>query len=275
MKYHKVCNSNKLSVGDMIEKIKKQWFLIGLVLVCGSVILDPTSVLEMIGRAVKDMNGPSVMIFLIFIISGLMLDSEQIHSGIRDIRATASALVVILVFSPVVALCYSILPLDPSILIGLFIVSVMPTTLSSGVVMTRTAGGNMANALFVTVVSNCIAIFTIPIALDLLLSMVNLDIPLVIDKSAIILKLCVLVLLPLMIGLFIKSVVLKQKDMEKLKLQMINQLLILSILFFQGIGMTQSCGNVPVHQQVNNMMAHTDDKSQTEFIKIGDLNHNR
>jgi len=215
----------------MLEKIKKQWFLIGLVIVFVSVILDSSRSLETAGRILKDLNGPQVMIFLIFVISGLMLDVEQIRSGVRDARATGIALLIIMILAPMAAWLLSYLPLQPGIIIGLFIVSVMPTTLSSGVVMTQAAGGNMAHALFVTIVSNIMAIFSIPIVLSLLLSALEMEKTLLVDKSGILLKLVVLVLLPLLCGLFLKIKVFSGFDPGRYRLQWINQALILSIVF--------------------------------------------
>ena len=49
----------------------------------------------------------------------------------------------------------------------------MPTTLSSGVVMTGAAGGNMAQALVITIMANGLAVFTIPVVLSLLLRLIG------------------------------------------------------------------------------------------------------
>ncbi len=215
----------------MVENIKKQWFLMGLVLVFAAVVWDPTRVLERLGNGIKAHYGPEIMIVVIFILSGLMLDSEQIKSGIRDLKATAASLFLILAAAPFLAWSMTFYPMDTGLAVGLFIVSVMPTTLSSGVVMTKTAGGNMAHALFVTVVSNCIAIFSIPVVLSWLMSTLDIQTQMTIDKGRIIFKLLILVLLPLLTGMGMKSTLLKNKNLGKYRLQVINQVMILSIVF--------------------------------------------
>ena len=172
----------------MLKKIKTQWFLLALIAISVLVAVDSSHMLEQIGIAIKTWDGPEIIIFLIFIVSGLMLDGEQIRSGIRDTKATALALFTILVVAPAIAWLIALFPLDTGVVIGLFIVSVMPTTLSSGVVMTRTAGGNMAHALFVTVISNIIAIFSIPLVLSFLLSTQGMYAVLAIDKEKILVK---------------------------------------------------------------------------------------
>ena len=215
----------------MIQKIKKQWFLLSLVLIFAAVILDRSNSLSKIGIVLKNHHGPETIIFLIFIISGLLIESDQIREGVKDIQSTLLSLAVIIVFAPITAGLISVLPFETGVVIGLFIVAVMPSTLSSGVVMTGTAGGNMAHALFVTIISNFIAIFSIPFILTMLLSLQNLEKELVIDQGAIIIKLAFLVLVPLLIGICAKAKLFKARYLGKFKLQIINQCLIITIVF--------------------------------------------
>ncbi len=223
----------------MIQKIKQQWFLLGLILVSFSVILDSSNTLSDIGIRLKNNSGPEIMICLIFFISGLMIEVYQIQAGIKDTKATLLALIVIVVFSPLVAMLFTVFPLETGALIGLFIVAVMPTTLSSGVVMTRAAGGNMAHALFVTISSNFLGIFTIPFILSFLLSFLDQGKELVIDQKAIMMKLILLVLLPFIIGICMKIVINKRQQLNTNKLQLINQLMIISIVFMSLSGAKQ------------------------------------
>ena len=67
--------------------------------------------------------------------------------GLMDIKGIIAALIIIFLVAPVIGVCLGRLPLDTGVIIGIFLVAVMPTTLSSGVVMTGAAGGNMAQAL--------------------------------------------------------------------------------------------------------------------------------
>lgn len=223
----------------MMEKIKKQWFLLSLVLVSLAVIFDRSDILAKIGIALKDNHGPEVMIFLIFIFSGLLIDSDQVNAGIRDVKSTVLSLAVIIVFAPLAALLLSLFPLETGVAIGLFIVAVMPTTLSSGIVMTGIAGGNMAHALFVTILSNCIAIFSIPVVLSILLPFLGQEKDLAIDQGAIIIKLILLVLFPLMIGMVAKAKLLYSSQPGKFKFQVINQFMILGIVFISLAGAKQ------------------------------------
>jgi sodium/bile acid cotransporter 7 len=223
----------------MIEIIKKQWFLLGLFLVFLLVIFDKTGTIAQAGIFLKNHNGSSFMIFAIFLLSGLIIEVEQIRDGIKDVKATAAAIGIILIIAPLAAFSLSFIPMETGVVLGLFLVAVMPTTLSSGVVMTGQAGGNMAHALFVTILSNCIAIISIPIILPGLLLSLQLETDLQIDQKAIFIKLLVLVLMPLLAGLVLKKVILRIRPAQKKRFSIINQCMIISIVYMSLSGARQ------------------------------------
>lgn len=220
----------------ILQVLKKQWFLVALVVVFAVVLLDGTLTLAQAGIFIKSHGGASLLIFCIFLSSGLIIEVDQITAGIRDVRATLAALVIIVVVAPLAAVGLARDFLETGVVLGLFLVSVMPTTLSSGVVMTGQAGGNIAHALFVTILSNCVAIISIPVVLPLMLGPLAMDTPLAIDQRAIFVKLVLLVLLPLCIGLIAKRVGLTIQTPVKKRLGMLNQCIILTIVFMSLCG---------------------------------------
>ncbi|MCK5164300.1 MAG: bile acid:sodium symporter [Desulfobacula sp.] len=223
----------------MIQKIKKQWFLFSLIFIFVIVIFDQSNTLAKIGMILKDNHSPEIMIFFIFIFSGLLIESDQIRAGIKDIKSTLLALAVIIVFAPIAAWVLCLFPVETGVAIGLFIVAAMPTTLSSGIVMTGAAGGNMAHALFVTILSNFIGIFSVPVILSLFLSFLHQEKELVIDQGAIIIKLILIVLFPLLIGIVAKAKVFTADQLGKFKLQIINQCMIIGVVFIALAGAKQ------------------------------------
>lgn len=220
----------------MTAKLKNQWFLAGLVLIFSGVVLDSTGSLARAGMFLKSHHGSSLMIVLIFLVSGMIIETHQIRAGVRDFRSTAAALVMIVLAAPILAFCLSRLPLETGVALGLFLVAVMPTTLSSGVVMTGRAGGNIAHALFVTIVSNCIAIVSIPAILPLLIRSFNVETDLFIDRKAIFLKLVLFVLLPLITGMFLKRQFQGITPGRKKLLGTLNQLCVLVIVYMSLSG---------------------------------------
>ncbi len=215
----------------MIRAIKKYWFLIGLVLIFFITLLDVTETVSGLGRWLKARNGPEAVIVLIFFFSGLLLDAEQVRSGLKDVTGTLIALAVIFIISPIIAAVLGLLPMNTGIKIGLFLVAVMPTTLSSGVVMTGASGGNMAHALLITILANIIAVFSIPFSLSLLLSLDGVGGAVSIDKAAIMIKLGCFVLAPLLLGIFVKHPVRRLGFKIGRELNLVNQCCILSIVW--------------------------------------------
>jgi sodium/bile acid cotransporter 7 len=148
-----------------------------------------------------------------------------------DIKVIIAALVMIFLVAPVVGVLFGAIPKDTGIIIGIFLVAVMPTTLSSGVVMTGASGGNMAQALVITILANGFAVFTIPLVLSLLLHLVGGSTAIVIDKLAIMIKLGFYVLLPLCLGLAIKIFTESFTNRFVHGLQLLNQFLVLAIVW--------------------------------------------
>jgi solute carrier family 10 (sodium/bile acid cotransporter), member 7 len=181
--------------------LKQNWFLIALAGICILTLVDATGTLAGMGKWFKSQGGGDVVICTIFFCSGLILKREQIRAGLRDINGAVIAMMIIFTVAPLVAYLIGLLPLDPAVRIGLFLVSVMPTTLSSGVVMTGASGGNMAHALLITVLANSLSIVTIPLSLALLLQTVG-SVP--IDKARMMIQMALLVMLPLVLGLFLR-----------------------------------------------------------------------
>ncbi|KAI3470605.1 hypothetical protein Pfo_027268 [Paulownia fortunei] len=108
-----------------------------------------------------------VSTFGIFIISGLTLRSDEIGAAAEAWPVGLFGLASILLFTPLFSKIILLLKLQPQEFVtGLAIFSCMPTTLSSGVALTRLAGGNSALALAMTVISNLLGILIIPFSIS-------------------------------------------------------------------------------------------------------------
>ncbi|MFS8012293.1 putative sodium bile acid cotransporter, sodium/solute symporter superfamily [Helianthus anomalus] len=112
-----------------------------------------------------------VSAFGIFIISGLTLRSEDISAAAEAWPVGLFGLASILLLTPNLSRIILQLHLQPQEFVtGLALFSCMPTTLSSGVALTRLAGGNAALALAMTVTSSLLAIIILPFSISNLIA---------------------------------------------------------------------------------------------------------
>ena len=213
--------------------MKKYGFLFGLLIIFAGTILDTTETVSGIGRWFKSNHGPNTVIVSIFLFSGLLLNTRQLKAGIEDFKSILIALAVIYIAAPAIAVLFGMAPLSTAVKIGIFLVAVMPTTLSSGVVMTAAAGGNMAQALMITVIANGLSVFVIPVALSSLLILIGDTTAIAIDKSAIMVKIVLFVIVPLFIGIIVKLFDMVDAFARRCssKLQLMNQCLVLLIVW--------------------------------------------
>ena len=189
----------------MVQQLKKNWFMVGLLATTIITVADPTGSIAAPGLWLKEHRGPDLIIILIFLFSGMALNTSQVRDGVKDVQGTLLALAIIFVVAPLIALPFSLLALPPGFLLGIYLVAVMPTTLSSGVVMTQAAGGNMAHALLITILANTSAVVTIPATLAVLLASGGEGRTIQIEQLPIMVKIATLVLLPLLFGIILRN----------------------------------------------------------------------
>ncbi|XP_015082673.1 probable sodium/metabolite cotransporter BASS4, chloroplastic isoform X3 [Solanum pennellii] len=136
--------------------------------------------------------------FGIFIISGITLRSDEVGAAAEAWPVGLFGLVSILFFTPLLSKIILLLKLQPQEFVtGLAIFSCMPTTLSSGVALTRLAGGNSALALVMTLISNLLGILIVPFSISkLIASGVGVSVP----AEQLFRSLVLTLLVPLIIG---------------------------------------------------------------------------
>jgi len=188
------------SAVDAAKAFVEKWFLplgFGFFLIVGFLWPAPGSALND-ARAGGFGVATSLAVFVIFTISGLTLKSRDATAALRARKALAWGVSSIVLFSPLLAF----IPMEMTWLkkvefrIGLAVFCAAPTTLSSGVTLVDNAHGNAALALVFTIVTNVLAVVTMPLALSLVLSETEIHI----DPVPILTKLLCIVLIPLTAG---------------------------------------------------------------------------
>ncbi|XP_076933996.1 putative sodium/metabolite cotransporter BASS4, chloroplastic [Bidens hawaiensis] len=141
----------------------------------------------------------------IFLISGLTLPSEEIGKAAEAWPVGLFGLTSILLLTPILSKFMMQVHLQPQEFVtGLALYNSMPTAISSGVALTRLAGGNSTLALAMTVLSSLLGILIIPFSISRLIAGgVGATVP----ADEMFRSLIVTVLIPLILGkLFRESI---------------------------------------------------------------------
>lgn len=142
----------------------------------------------------------SFAVALIFFLQGLSLAMRQMLSGARPLRLHVFVLGWNFILFPALAALLSAplsIVLGRELSMGLWMLAILPTTIASATALTVASGGAVPQAIFASIFSNLLAILVVPLlALVYLSSAGGVEISLM----PVFIKLCWIVLLPLLIG---------------------------------------------------------------------------
>jgi hypothetical protein len=158
-----------ITSGSMAFRVFMKWHLpIFFLVAIGGGLLVPWPGAWIAGNV---QYSSKYLIAVIFLCSGLRLKVDDIVQAFRCVAGSLWGIVLILCVTPLLALVLVQIPIAPRELpFGVALFAIMPTTLSSGVILTRAANGNDTLALLLTVVTNLAAIVIIPFTLQILLA---------------------------------------------------------------------------------------------------------
>ncbi|XP_078100348.1 sodium/bile acid cotransporter 7 isoform X3 [Sander vitreus] len=152
----------------LLARVRKEWFIVGIVLVILSAKLQP-SVGVRGGPLKPEITIAYVAVSLIFFNSGLSLKTEELTSALLHVRLHLFVQSFTLLFFPLVVwLLLKVLALtsiDQWLLRGLQTVSCMPPPVSSAVILTKAVGGNEAAAIFNSAFGSFLGILVTPVLL--------------------------------------------------------------------------------------------------------------
>lgn len=150
------------------------------------------------GISMKKTLGSNLFIVLIFLICGWRTKFGEMQFNRKFLRDFLFCGVMALIVSPLLGLGLGkVMRLDEAAILGLIIIACVPPTLSSGIVMAETAGGNILLAMMMTVVYNLVGVVSMPLVISTLVSSDgNIDT----KPLKMFLDLVLLVLLPFFVG---------------------------------------------------------------------------
>lgn len=150
------------------------------------------------GVFVKELQWNNYFIIVTFLICGWGVDFSTFKFDRRFAAVLAGAAVVAMIIAPLLGWgLATVLGIGALPMAGLLAIMAAPPTLSSGVAMTASAGGNALLALIMTVGYNLLGVITMPLIFTLCLHGGE---DIVFDPVQMFLKLVLLVLLPTLVG---------------------------------------------------------------------------
>ncbi|HEY5790631.1 MAG TPA: bile acid:sodium symporter, partial [Gammaproteobacteria bacterium] len=144
----------------------QQWFLpVGLVLAIAVALAAPAP-----GTALNGTGLVLGLVPLIFLVNGYATRLDMLSLRGDFLRVLLAGGAIGLLLSPFLGLgVAALLGLPAAAALGLVVIASVPPTLSSGVVMTETAGGHTLWAMLLTILLNLAGIFSVPFMLELTL----------------------------------------------------------------------------------------------------------
>ncbi|PLX62375.1 bile acid:sodium symporter [Sedimenticola selenatireducens] len=151
------------------------------------------------GRLLQQAGLVPWMVVTIFLINGYQTVLSQMPLSGKLWTTALIAVLINLLISPFLGLAAaSLLALPSAAAIGLIVTATVPSTLSSGIVMTQLAEGDGIKALFLTILLNLLGVFTIPFLLPVVLENAgSLDL----SPWPLLKQLLIIVLLPFVLGM--------------------------------------------------------------------------
>lgn len=206
----------------MLSFLQKQFLPLGLVTVATVGFFFPSPGIYMAGLPTQ-----YVAVSIIFLLSGLMLKTNEVHAALAAWKATSWGCLSILFATPFIGTAIAFRsPMEPSFQLGLALFCCMPTTLTSGVALTAQARGNVALALFLTVLTNTAGILTVPFVLAHLLGALG---HVELSAGDLFVKLCFSILLPLGVGKYLRRFAVDWIDTQRPRLSLASNAALITI----------------------------------------------
>ncbi len=210
------------------NKLKSQWFSLTLIVLCMVAWAWPR-----LGIALSlDDWTKRLAICTIFFFSGLALRTEEVVRGFSRWPVHLYIQSFCFLFLPLC--CWLVLApwretMPEGLLVGFYLLAVLPTTVTSCVVFSQLSGGVSSVALFNAVVGNMAGVVLSPTLLILMLGTGGPDIDL--DPAAIFLKLCLLVVLPFVLGQVLHWITNVEQTAWPRRASLINSCCLLTIVY--------------------------------------------
>lgn len=149
--------------------LRRNWFVVGIVVALTAGFF--------IGRANVELNPAGItsraVVLILFLIIGLTLPTNRIRQDLNTPKLHLMIQLFIFAVAPALFLTARIFfrdAMDGQLLVGIYALAVLPTTVSSCIVFTQSSGGNTVAAVFNASFANTLGIVVSPLLLSLMLT---------------------------------------------------------------------------------------------------------
>ncbi len=217
-----------MSVLKHLKRVVTDWFLCGMVLATVLAYFFPG-----FGANGGGMHAEWVInigVFVVFFLHGVNLSSEQIRHGLKNWRLHIMVQAFTFVVFPVIWLICnkafgSYVP--ALLMLGFLYLCALPSTISSSVALTGSAGGNVPAAILNASMSSVFGIFMTPWLVSLVIGTGSGGI----DLGPTLLKLSLMLLLPLVLGQLLRPLIGKFFSKHKKYTNLIDKVVILLLVY--------------------------------------------
>ncbi|XP_012515480.1 PREDICTED: sodium/bile acid cotransporter 7 isoform X1 [Propithecus coquereli] len=213
----------------LLERMRKEWFMVGIVLAIAGAKLEPS--IGVNGGPLKpEITVSYIAVATIFFNSGLSLKTEELTSALVHIKLHLFIQIFTLAFFPTAIWLFlqllSITPINEWLLKGLQTVGCMPPPVSSAVILTKAVGGNEAAAIFNSAFGSFLGIVITPLLLLLFLGSSS-SVPF----TSIFSQLFMTVVVPLIIGQIVRRYIKDWLERKKPPFGAVSSSVLLMIIY--------------------------------------------
>ncbi|XP_078068410.1 sodium/bile acid cotransporter 7 isoform X1 [Mustelus asterias] len=213
----------------LLERARKQWFLVAIVLAITSAKLQPS--VGMHGGPLRpEITITYVAVSTIFLNSGLSLKTEELTSALMHVKLHMFVQIFTLGFFPMAVWFFlkllALTSINPWLLKGLQTVGCMPPPVSSAVILTKAVGGNEAAAIFNSAFGSFLGIVITPLLLLLFLGSSS-SVPF----TSIFSQLFMTVVVPLIVGQILRKYIKDWLERKKPPFGVISSCVLLMIIY--------------------------------------------
>ncbi|WP_460148053.1 bile acid:sodium symporter family protein [Pseudomonas sp. S2_A02] len=211
-----------------LKRVVTDWFLCGMLIATLLAYVFP-----IFGATGGRMHAEYVInigVFLVFFLHGVNLSSEQIRHGLRNWKLHVMVQTFTFTVFPLIWLVSDKLlgsHIPSLLMLGFLYLCALPSTISSSVALTGSAGGNVPAAILNASLSSVLGIFLTP----LLVSFVVGSGAGGIDLGSTLLDLCAMLLLPLVLGQLLRPLLGKLFARHKRYTNIADKLVILLLVY--------------------------------------------